>query len=104
MKKVELFDFAKMLGAHIAFSGAYDPTNTYVNARIKQGHNDAFINGGESIFGRSENADLDEACKDLAAKLTKAKTFQFRIGGGTPHDIHVPPLKHTTGHRGYYAE
>jgi hypothetical protein len=97
--KVELFEFAKLIGAYIEFEGSYNPDNTYTNASLKQNNCDCFIDGW-SVFGRSNKADdLDGACQDLAQKLTKAKTFQFRIGGGSKHDIHCPPLKHTRGYR-----
>jgi hypothetical protein len=104
-KKTELFDFAKLLGAHISFSGLLSGSAPWeapwTNVKLMQGNNDSFINGGQSVFGRSPKGDdIDGACQNLAKKLTEAKTIQFRIGGGSKYDIHVPPLKHTKGYRG----
>lgn len=89
---MELFDFAKLIGGHIEFSGSFSTDNTYCNVYLRRGHEEI---RGWSCFGRSVKPDLDEALKDLAAGLTQRKTIKF---GQATYD--VPVLKHTPGYRG----
>lgn len=96
--KVELFDFAKLIGAHISFSGSYSPENTFVNADLKQGWNTCYYNGGSSVFGRSNKADLDDALVDLARELS-GKTIHFETAFRGPA-YKIPALTHTKGYRG----
>lgn len=97
-KKIELFDFAKLVGGHISFSGSYNPENIFVNADLKQGYQNCYVNGGQSVFGRSNKADLDEALVDLAAELS-GQTIHFETAFRGPAYT-VPSLKHTKGYRG----
>jgi hypothetical protein len=97
-KKIELFDFARLVGGHISFVGSYSPENTFVNADLKQGYQNCYVNGGLGIFGRSNRANLDEALADLASELSE-KTIHFETGFRGPA-YSVPALKHTKGYRG----
>jgi hypothetical protein len=92
---VELFDFARIIGAHICGSFSYSPDNTYANAYLKLGYHDI---GPRSLFGRSDKADLDEALADLVAGLVDRGQISFMDDKRTT--FHVPPLKHTPGYRG----
>lgn len=95
---MELFDFAAIVGGHIDFSGSFGKENTYVNAHLTSGFGNhaeqvsGCISG--SVYGRSENVDLDEALANLAHDLS-GKTI--RLGKA---EYVVPALVHTTGYRG----
>ena len=96
--KVELFDFAKIIGAHINFTGSYSSGNTFVNANLCKGFggsNSVRGHRGWSVFGRSETPDLDEAIANLASEISEEKV---RFDDGVIYE--VPPLTHTRGYRG----
>ena len=102
---MELFDYAKLIGAHITFSGSFQPGHEYVNANIKRDFSDCFLDGGgRSPFGRSdvnstEKPNLEDALKDLCHELN-GHEISFVIGGPSKDRLKVPKLTHTPGYRG----
>lgn len=95
---IELFDYAKTIGAFIEFTGSYKPKWEFANANIVV-PGDGYANiDGWSVFGRSEKVDVDEAFEKLAEAISE-KTLRF----GPPFikkTYNVPRLKHTRGYRG----
>jgi len=98
IQRVELFDYARIIGAHIDFSGGFADNNTFCNANLHLGGWPGKEIGPQSLFGRSDKADLDEALADLALELEARGQITFMDDKRTTY--HVPPLKHTPGYRG----
>lgn len=91
-KSIELFDYLKLINAHVEFSGSFSPKNTYINAHICIG----FVRlptEGASVFGRSERANIEEALDNLATKVSGKQLMMGKIA----HQF--PCLKHTRGYR-----
>jgi len=102
IQRVELFDYARIIGAHINFSGGFAENNTFCNANLHLGNWPGAGIGPQSLFGRSEKGDLDEALAELAEELVARKQITFMDDKRTT--FIVPPLKHTPGYRGKRAK
>ena len=95
ISSVELFDFAKIIGAHVEISGDLSGDNIHINADLKLDYHSI---GPLSLYGRSDKADVEEAIAELAIELMDRGQITFMDDKRTTY--HVPPLKHTPGYRG----
>lgn len=98
-KTIELFDYAKSIGCFISFSGSYAPDNTFANANLMMPCYGSARIDGWSVFGRSDNGDVEEALVDLAKKISK-QTIGFDTIGSNYTKREVPKLRHTRKYRG----
>lgn len=107
---MELFDFAKLIGGFIHFSGSFDPNNTYINASLQVRYDDVSENG-TSIFGRTtgnevpgysltgDGLHLDSALLSLADGL-RGKRIRCQDGSTYTHYNVPDDLTHSWGYRG----
>jgi hypothetical protein len=96
---MELFDFAKLIGGFIHFSGSFEENFNYINAHLKVGSYNVTDNG-ISLYGRTDGTyapiSLDLALINLALVL-RGK----RICCDAKKHYNVPAdLMHTVGYRG----
>lgn len=94
---MELFDFAKLIGGFIHFSGSFEENFNYINAHLKVG-NDNVTDNGVSLYGRTDGShalSLDLALINLALVLRGKRIAADRKHYNVPAD-----LIHSVGYRG----